>query len=296
MIQLRQIRESDFPRVNEICSEAFGTSPSPPIEYVANLCHTEPEGCLVGTVAGEIVGYACSHRSGRVGYIGNLAVVATHRGKGYGKALTAAVRDHLVARCDIVGLAVEPDNGRNLGLYASCGFEPTLPSCFVGLRLSPDRPTAAASIRTARQLGAEASTAIQQIRSWTDEILPGLDFTRDLDHFAQVYPERLLIAYVDDAPRGFLAYHDLFRGDPWCAVRPGPNDSDMLNTLVEAVEASESGDVMTFHFHTNFRRILQVLRNRGYEVLGHKTCMVLQGQAGVWPPASDSLFIRPWWS
>ena len=182
-------------------------------------------------------------------------------------------------------------------IYATCGFEPTWPSCFVGRHLLPDRArTVSASIRTARQLGDRTSTAIQQICSWTDEVFPGLDFTRDLEHFAQVYPDRLWIDHAEDAARGFLAYHDLFRGDPWGAVQPGPNDIDTLNALVEAVEASVSSDTLGFHFHTNFRRIPKVLRNRGYRIQDHKTCMVLQGQAGVWPPTSESLLMRPWWS
>ena len=117
-----------------------------------------------------------------------------------------------------------------------------------------------------------------------------------LEHFAQAYPERLWIDYVDDAARGFLAYKDLFRNDPWGAVQPGPNDIDTLNALVEAVEASVSDEILWFHLHTNFRRVSEVFRNRGYRAGGHKTCMVLEGQAGVWPQASESLLIRPWWS
>ena len=297
MISLRQIQEADFERVNEIFSVAFGVTPTLPIEYIANLCRTDPEGCLVAAVAGEIVGYACSHRCGRIGYIGNLAVHPTYQGKGYGRALTTAVRDHLAALCDVVGLAVEPNIGRNLQLYASCGFVPTLPGCHIRKQLPPDRSrTIPTSIRTARQLGSQASTAIKQIRAWTDEVFPGLDFTIDLGHFAQAYPDDLLVHFVDEAPTGFLAYSDWFRSDPWGAVRPGSDDIATLNTLVAALEATVSDETLQFHFHTNFTRLENVFRSRGYQVQDHKTCMVLERQAGAWPQASESLFIRPWWS
>lgn len=296
-MEIRQIQEADLPRVNELYVEAFGVSPPPPIEYVANMWHTEPEGCLVATLADEIVGYAFSHRSGRLGYIGNLAVHASQRGEGYGKALTIAARDHLAARCDVVGLAVDANNGRNLGLYAACGFEPTLPGCFVETRVSPDvSRTTRASIQTAEQLGTDASAVIQQIGTWTGEVFSGLDFTRDLEHFARVYPQHLWIDTADDGPRGFLAYHELFRNDPWGAVRPGPDDEDTLTGLVEALEASLPGRILQVHFHTCFGRIAKTFRERGYRVLGHNTCMVFDGRADPWPHASESLFIRPWWS
>jgi hypothetical protein len=152
------------------------------------------------------------------------------------------------------------------------------------------------SIRTARQLGSRASTAIKQIRVWANEIFPGLDFTIDLEHFAQAYPDELLIHFVDDAPRGFLAYSDGFRSDPWGAVRPGSNDIDTLNALVAALEATVLDDTLQFHFHTNFTQLENVFRSRGYQVQDHKTCMVLESQAGVWPQTSESIFIRPWWS
>lgn len=297
MVELRQLQRSDLPRVREIFSEAFGVATPPPLEYFENLCHTEPEGCFVATVAGAVVGYACSHRSGRIGYLGNLAVASGQRGRGLGKAVTIAARDHLAARCDVVGLAVEPDSGRNLSLYAACGFTPTLPSACVGRFLRPDRDrTVPASIRTAAQLGPGVHAAIRYVATWTPEVVPGLDCTRDLEHFARAYPDQLSFAFEGDEARGFLAYHELFRGDPWCAVRPGPRDVEAFDALVDAVEASTPDDVMLFHFSTSFRRVQEVLSARGYRVNAHKTCLLLEGRDQAWPHASDALFMRPWWS
>ena len=196
-----------------------------------------------------------------------------------------------------MGLAVEPNSSRNLNLYARCGFEATLPSCFVYRKLDPGRPrTAPDSIRTAGELGAPAAAAIGEIRGWTDEILPGLDFTRDLEHFARTYPERLWFHRQGGAVRGFLAYHQLFRGDAWGAVRPGAGDVEALEALVAAVEAAVPDEALWFHFHTGFRRLLMIFWNRGYRIVGHKTCMLLEGRAAGWPLESDALFLRPWWS
>ncbi|MFT7668037.1 MAG: GNAT superfamily N-acetyltransferase [Planctomycetota bacterium] len=297
MIQLRQISAADLPRVSAIFCEAFGVKDAPPIDYFANLCYTDPEGCLVGTVDGEIVGYACTHQSGSVGYMGTLAVSDSCRGMGYGKALTLATRDHLAANCEVVGLSVEPTIGRNLELYTACGFEPSLPACHVGKRLAESRTRAISqSIQTAQQLGANAESHIAKIGEWSAEVFPGLDMTRDLEFFVRNYPERLWIHADDKGVNGFLAYDENFRGDPWGMVRPGPNDLDVLTALIEAIEASTSNEILWFQLHTNFRRALRALRARGYRVADHKTCMVFEEQAGSWPSAPDSLLIRPWWT
>jgi GNAT superfamily N-acetyltransferase len=240
-MQLRQIQESDFERIIEIYSLAFEDPTSIPIEYAANLCYTNPEGCFAATVSGEVVGYVCSHTSGQIGYIGSLAVHPAHRGNGYGKAMTIAVRDHLAGQCEVIGLAVEPHLDRNLSLYASCGFLPVLPSCHVSKSLASDGSRGLPeNVHSARQLGSKAYDVIRQIGDWTDELLPGLDFTRDLEHFVHTYPDDLLICFAEEKPLGFLAYQDWFRTDPWGAVRPGPNDIGVLDSLIAGMEESSS--------------------------------------------------------
>ena len=55
MLEIRQLRDLDHGRVNELFAQAFEVSPPPPIDYVANLCYSEPAGCFVGTVRDEVV-------------------------------------------------------------------------------------------------------------------------------------------------------------------------------------------------------------------------------------------------
>ncbi len=297
MLELRQIQPDDFQAVNALFSEAFDVSPPKDIAYIANLCVTDPEGCLLGTVGGEVVGYACTHRSGSIGYIGTIAVAKSQRGKGYGKKLTEAVRDSLVARCDVVGLAVEPDLGKNLQLYSASGFVPTMPACFVWRQWKPEVvATPPDSVQSAAQLGERVGSAIQGVRAWSNEVFPGLDLTTDLRHFAESYPDRLWFDMEDGAPRGFLANEPLFRGDVWGCVRPGPGDLDSLDRLVDAVEAASTQHYEWFHFHSCFDRILPLLQKRGYRITAHKTSMVLADQRTPWPTSSDSILIRPWWT
>lgn len=97
MLTIRPVRATDFEIVCALYVAASGVDPAPPLETIANLCHTEPDGCFIGELDGAVIGYAISHRSGSVGCIGSVAVADEHRGRGFGKALTAAARDHLAA-------------------------------------------------------------------------------------------------------------------------------------------------------------------------------------------------------
>lgn len=297
MLELLQIQSSDLPAVRELFNQVFEVSPPQPLEYIVNLCHTEPESCLIGRVDGEPIGYACGHRSGRIGYIGTVAVAEPHRRKGYGRQLTTAVRDHLGLHCDVVGLSVEPNLGRNLELYASCDFEPSMPACMVWKQWTEEQtPTCPPTVHTALELGTQAAGTLQKLHGWMNEVFPGLDFRRDLDLFASKYPDRLWFHFEDGAPVGFLAYEPLFRGDVWGCVRPGPGEEAVLDSLVCAIESALPERHLWLHFHTTFQHILPTLRRRGYTVQSHKTNLVWSAQAGLWPLRSDAILIRPWWT
>lgn len=291
---LRRLKERDLPRVGEIFGEAFGVQ-SPDPQYLAALVATEPEGCLVAERADRVIGYVISHRAGRVGYIGTVAVESAHRGKGHGRALTVAARDHLAARCEVVGLAAEAEAGRNLELYASCGFVPTLPSVFLFRRVGQAAPASGAEfVRTGRELGAAGPGAVEQVRRWSDEVHPGLDLSADLELFLRCWPDRVWFHQRDGEVDGVLADHEHFRGDPWGIVRPGPGDLEALGRLIDAREQQASGEFSFFHVHACFGRVIDLLRQRGFRIASSKSCMLLPGAR--WPTSSEALLVRPWWT
>lgn len=291
---LRRLEERDLPRVGEIFAEAFGVS-SPEPEYLAALVATEPEGCLVAALEDRVIGYVISHRAGKVGYIGTVAVESAQRGRGHGRALTVAARDHLAARCEVVGLAAEANAGANLELYASCGFVPTLPSVFLFRRVGQGAPAGGAGeVRTGRELGVNASAAVEEVCCWSDEVHPGLDVSADLELFLRCWPDRVWFHLREGEVDGVLADHEHFRGDPWGLVRPGPGDLEALGRLIDARERHASGEFSFFHVHACFGRVVELLRRQGFRVATNKSCMVLPG--GRWPTASDSLLVRPWWT
>ena len=250
MFNIRPIKEADYNLIQILFRKTFQIKSGVPPDYVANLCYSEPDGCFVGILDESAVGYICVHTAGSIGYIGNMAVDQSCQGRGYGQALVERAIEYLFPICDVIGLAVEPDLGKNQGFYWKCGFEDTLPSRHVIKHLNADRN----SVRIQRNLRfgsdftlAEHEHLISSVRAWSQELIPGLDFSRDLAHFLKRYPSRILF-YVDQGhPIGFLAYEDSFRTDPWGAVKSIENDNLIFQELILGSEVAFEEDRLQFN-------------------------------------------------
>ena len=85
------------------------------------------EGIYFGVHArGKLVAAAGTHihsLAEAVGVIGNVFTHPDHRGHGYGTAVTAAVAEYLLRRCDLVVLNVDPANRTARHVYESLGFK-----------------------------------------------------------------------------------------------------------------------------------------------------------------------------
>lgn len=76
--------------------------------------------------AGRLVSVAGVHvvsRAYRVAALGNIATHPAHRGKGYGKQVTARLCQSLLATADHIGLNVKADNDIAIDCYKKLGFE-----------------------------------------------------------------------------------------------------------------------------------------------------------------------------
>ena len=84
------------------------------------------EGIYFGVhVRGKLVAAAGTHihsLAEGVGVIGNVFTHPDHRGHGYGTAVTAAVAEYLLRRCDLVVLNVDPANRTARHVYEGLGF------------------------------------------------------------------------------------------------------------------------------------------------------------------------------
>ena len=72
---------------------------------------------------GAVLGYAGMHTVLGESYVDNIAVLPAHRGRGIGRALTAALVGHARAGGAYMTLEVRASNVPAVSLYASLGFE-----------------------------------------------------------------------------------------------------------------------------------------------------------------------------
>jgi predicted N-acetyltransferase YhbS len=136
MLEVRTMRAGDLEEVAEISDGAFleviakltGQRPERPFFPLAGLAlrlEVDPEGCLVATDGGTLVGALFSVAHGTLAWFGPLAVATGRQGKGVGRTLVS----ECIARWSprgvrLMGLETFPNSGFHLHLYAKLGFRP----------------------------------------------------------------------------------------------------------------------------------------------------------------------------
>lgn len=127
---------------------------------------------------GEVVAFNVAHRSGREGWMGPLAVLPAHQGKGLGKAVvTAGVEWLKRAGARAIGLETMPRTMDNIGFYSTLGFVPGR----LTLTVTLDAP---ATARTPDLLGRLAPAAHEAAAAECAALLAGLggghEFSREV--------------------------------------------------------------------------------------------------------------------
>jgi predicted N-acetyltransferase YhbS len=136
MLELRTLRAADLGEVAELADKAF-------IEVIAKLSGqrlerpffppaglalrlaADPEGCLVASDDGALVGALFSAARGTLAWFGPLAVASDQQGKGVGQALVAECLARWSPRgVRLMGLETFANSGFHLHLYAKLGFRP----------------------------------------------------------------------------------------------------------------------------------------------------------------------------
>ena len=114
---VERLSPSDTPDLNRLYRLGFGSWL--PAQSVA-------EGVYYGLrIHGHLVAAAGTHivsRDARLAVVGNVMTAAEYRGRGYAKAVTAAVTAELLGFCDDVVLNVRADNPPALNAYRRIGY------------------------------------------------------------------------------------------------------------------------------------------------------------------------------
>ena len=97
----------------------------PQIAALERLCFSEPwsEKSLSEEIENPAAYFIAAVENGAVLGYDNIAVLPAHRGRGIGRALTAALVGHARAGGAFITLEVRASNVPAVSLYASLGFE-----------------------------------------------------------------------------------------------------------------------------------------------------------------------------
>jgi hypothetical protein len=126
-----------------------------------------------------IVAFNIVHMSGVEGWMGPLVVHPDYQGRGFGKTIVNAGIDWLRARgAVVIGLETMPRTMDNIGFYSSIGMLPG----HLTVTVTIEGAGGAGSVETLSRLPeSERGEVITQCRSLVDEMLPGYDFSREIE-------------------------------------------------------------------------------------------------------------------
>ena len=127
---------------------------------------------------GQMVAFNMVHRSGTEGWMGPLAVRPERQGEGLGSTMVRTGVDWLRSQgATTIGLETMPRTVDNIGFYSRIGLVPG----HLTVTLVHDVPRrAVGSAELLSSSGHDWAKRVEECRSLTDRLLPGVDFTREL--------------------------------------------------------------------------------------------------------------------
>jgi GNAT superfamily N-acetyltransferase len=128
---------------------------------------------------GDVAAFNVAHQAGAEGWMGPLAVRPDRQGSGIGKTIVRTAADWLIDRgVTTLGLETMPRTPENIGFYARLGFSPG----FLNVTLTNEiatrgHPTPALLSKRAAD---DKETTMGAARQLVDELVPGIDFSREI--------------------------------------------------------------------------------------------------------------------
>lgn len=154
---------------------------------------------------GAIAAFNIAHRSGVEGWMGPLAVRDDCQGAGQGKTIVTAGLELLKrSGCEVIGLETMPRTMDNIGFYSALGFTPAR----LTVTLTVDAVNSPRPPRLLSSLGGAArDSAVLECAALTREMLPGIDYTREIELTHELSLGDTLLMYDGNALAGFAVCH-----------------------------------------------------------------------------------------
>ncbi len=212
-----QATASDIPALNEVFTEAFSDRYRkdgmvgvrvPPLNPA--IWRYAIEDAAEGAMCWrddrqQIVAFNIVHRSGEEGWMGPLCVRPDYQGSGLGTKIVKAGLSFLRTHgARVIGLETMPRTVDNIGFYSALGFVPGALTITLTLEASgDDRPLQLLS----RLSPLEREISVNACRALTQRLLPGYDFTREIDLTERLALGDTLLLGDPAAPDGFALCH-----------------------------------------------------------------------------------------
>ncbi len=153
----------------------------------------------------RIVAFNIAHRSGAEGWMGPLCVRPDYQGTGLGTTIVRAgmawLRKHEVR---VIGLETMPRTVDNIGFYSALGFVPGP----LTITLTVDAAADSRPLQLLSRLSPlERDVAMQACRSLTQSLMPGYDFTKEIDLTERFSLGDTLLLGNPAKPSGFALCH-----------------------------------------------------------------------------------------
>ena len=127
---------------------------------------------------GQLVAFNMVHQSGHEGWMGPLAVRPDRQGEGLGSTMVRLGIDWLKGQgARTIGLETMPRTVENIGFYSRLGLVPA-PLTVTLVHDVPRRAGAAPELLSLA--GRHLAERIDECRRLTDDLAPGVDFTREI--------------------------------------------------------------------------------------------------------------------
>lgn len=233
---------------------------------------------------GDVAAFNVAHQAGAEGWMGPLAVRPDRQGTGIGKTIVRTAADWLIDRgITTLGLETMPRTPENIGFYARLGFTPG----FLTVTLTNEIATRGhpAPVLLSKRSTGEKETAMAAGRRLVSDLVPGVDFSREILLTAELGLGDTSLVEGDDGLDALAVWHsaplaDTRTRDEVRVLKLAARTDAAFEAAIGAVEAAAAKfgiRRIAIHCQSRYTEAFRLLIARGYRVRWTDLRMTFEG-------------------
>jgi GNAT superfamily N-acetyltransferase len=233
---------------------------------------------------GDVAAFNVAHLAGAEGWMGPLAVRPDRQGTGVGKTIVRTAADWLIARgVATLGLETMPRTPENIGFYARLGFTPG----FLTITLTNEIATRGQPVPVllSHRSGDDKESAMQAARRLVGDLVPGIDFSREILLTAELGLGDTSLVEGDDGLDALALWHsaplaDSRTRDEVRVLKLAARDDAAFDAAIAGVEAAAARAGIrriAVRCQSRYDDAFQRLIARGYRVRWTDLRMTFEG-------------------